>query len=64
VSEELDRLIQELEDTAARLRGGELEADEAAATVERCAELAGRIGSGLEAESRAAEEARGQERLL
>jgi hypothetical protein len=58
---ELDGLIAELEDVALRLRGGELEPDEAAQLVDRCAELAARIGSGLDA---AARETEGQERLL
>ncbi len=49
---------------AGRLRAGDLDSEEAATLVERCAELAGRIGSELEAESRAAAEVEGQERLL
>jgi hypothetical protein len=61
---QLEALIGELESLAARLRSGELQADEAAELVERCAELAGRVGAELEAESRAASEAEGQERLL
>jgi len=60
----LDQLVEELEAAAARLRSGELQADEAADVVERCAELAGRIGAELDAQSRAASEAEGQERLL
>ena len=60
----LDDLVTELENAAARLRSGELEAEEAAQLVERCAELAGRIGSELDAQSRAASETEGQERLL
>jgi hypothetical protein len=64
VSDELDTLVRELEDVAGRLRSGDLEAEEAAALVERCAELAARIGSELDAQSRAASEAEGQERLL
>ena len=61
---ELADLIAELESVAARLRAGDLEPDDAAALVERCAELAGRIGAGLDAESRGASQAEGQERLL
>ena len=61
---ELGDLIAELESVAARLRAGELEADAAAALVEQCAELAGRIGAALDAESRGASQAEGQERLL
>jgi hypothetical protein len=57
----LDALIDELEDVAARLRAGNLDPDDAAQLVDRCAELAGRIGSGLDA---AARETEGQERLL
>ena len=66
MSEALGGLIEELEGAAARLRSGELGADEAAAMVERCAELAARIGAELDAESRAASQApaAGQERLL
>jgi hypothetical protein len=60
----LDQLVEELEAAAARLRSGELPPDEAADVVERCAELAGRIGAELDAQSRAASEAEGQERLL
>jgi len=58
---ELDSLIAELEGVAARLRTEELGPDEAAQLVDRCAELAASIGSGLDAEAR---EAQGQERLL
>ena len=64
MSDGLDELVAELESVAARLRGGELEPADAAALVERCAELAGRIGAELDARSRAAGEAEGQERLL
>ena len=66
MSEALSGLIEELEAAAARLRAGDLGADEAAAVVERCAELAARIGADLDAESRAASQApaAGQERLL
>jgi hypothetical protein len=61
---EADALSRELEELAARLRSGEIEAAEAAELVERCAELAGRLGAELDAQSRAASEAEGQERLL
>jgi hypothetical protein len=66
MSDRLDGLIGELETAAARLRSGELDSDEAAALVERCAELAAGIGTDLDAESRAASQApaAGQERLL
>jgi hypothetical protein len=58
---DLDSLIEELEGVAQRLRTGELDPDEAAQLVDRCAELAARIGSGLDTEAR---ETEGQERLL
>jgi hypothetical protein len=61
---ELADLIAQLDSVAAQLRAGDLEPDDAAALVERCAELAGRIGAGLDAESRGASQAEGQERLL
>ena len=67
MSAELDTLVRELEDAAARLRGGSLEADEAAALVERCAELAGRAGSELDRAARESEReapSGGQEQLL
>ena len=57
----LDELIFELEEVAQRLRTGQLDSDEAAQLVDRCAELAGRVGSGLDV---AARETEGQERLL
>jgi hypothetical protein len=58
---DLDSLILELEGIAQRLRAEELRPEEAAQLVDRCAELAARIGSGLDAEARDTE---GQERLL
>jgi hypothetical protein len=65
MSDRLDGLIEQLETAAARLRSGELDSDQAAALVERCAELAAGIGTDLDAESRAASQApAGQERLL
>ena len=62
----LDSLIEELEQTAAKLRSGELEADAAAQAVERCAELASELGSDLDVQARAATatEPPGQEKLL
>ena len=59
-----DDLSRELEEVAARLRSGDIEPTEAAELVERCAELAARVGAELDAQSRAASEAEGQERLL
>ena len=64
VEGDLTELIAELHSVAARLRGGDVQADEAAALVERCVELAGRIGAGLDAQGRGASQAEGQERLL
>ena len=64
MNDTLDGLVRELEDVATRLRSGEMLPEEAAALVERCAELAARIGSELDAQSRAASETEGQERLL
>ena len=64
MSDTLDELVRELEDAATRLRSGEVPAEEAASLVDRCAELAARVGSELDAQSRAASEAEGQERLL
>jgi len=65
VNEELHQLVVELEDTAAQLRSGELSAEDAAAMVERCAELAAKIGAQLDALAREPEETLpGQEELL
>jgi hypothetical protein len=60
----LEELVRELEAAAVRLRAGDLQPDEAAEVVERCAELAGQIGAELDTQSRAASETEGQERLL
>jgi hypothetical protein len=59
-----DQLAQELERVGARLRSGELGPVEAAELVDHCAELAARLGSELDAQSRRASESEGQERLL
>ena len=67
MSETLDTLIRELEDAAARLRREEMPGAEAAEVVERCAELAGRIGAELDRAGRDAERdapGEGQEQLL
>ena len=67
MSDSLEGLVRELDDAAARLRGGELSAEDAAALVERCAELAARIGGELDRAGRDAERdapAEGQEQLL
>jgi hypothetical protein len=63
----LDDLIRELEDTATRLRAGDLEPAEAATLVDRCAELALQVGGGLDRVGREAERDlpdEGQEQLL
>jgi hypothetical protein len=62
----IDELVGELEQTAARLRQGDLEQGEAAQLVERCADLANRVGAQLERDAReaAAGEQPGQEQLL
>jgi hypothetical protein len=57
-------LAEELEAVADRLRAGTVGQDEAAALVERCAELAGRLGAEIDTRARVAGEAEGQERLL
>jgi len=67
VNDEIDRLIGELQDAAERLRGGDMGADDAAALVERCAELAAQVGSQLDRAGREAERdepVEGQEQLL
>jgi hypothetical protein len=63
---ELDSIARELEDAAGRLREQDLDGDEAADLVERCAELATRAGQELEREARATPggEQPGQETLL
>ena len=61
MTDDLNSLIHELESVAERLRREQLDPAEAAALVERCAELAGQLGGELDARGRAAE---GQERLL
>ena len=60
----LAQLVAELEDVAERLRSGELAPDEAAELVQRSADLAGRLGSELDARGRSAGRLEGQERLL
>jgi hypothetical protein len=62
----IDELIAELQTTAQRLRGGELAQGEAAKLVERCAELANRVGGQLERDARVAAGGTvpGQEQLL
>jgi len=67
VSDTLDALIAELEAAATRLRTEEMPPGDAADLVERCAELAGRIGGELDRAGREAERespGEGQEQLL
>ena len=64
---DLDEAIRELEESAARLRAGEMDAAQAAELVERCADLAARVGAELDRAGREAERdapADGQEQLL
>jgi hypothetical protein len=61
---DLQELAEELEAVADKLRSGAVDADEAADLVERCAELAARMGSEVDARARGATESEGQERLL
>ena len=64
---DLDTAIRELEASAAQLRAGEMDAAQAAELVERCADLAARVGAELDRAGREAERdapAEGQEQLL
>jgi hypothetical protein len=64
---DLDALISQLDDAAARLRAGEIDVEEGAELIERCAELAGRLGAELDRAAREVERegaAEGQEQLL
>ena len=60
----LTALADELESVADKLRSDAIDADEAADLVERCAEIAARLGSEIDARARVAAESEGQERLL
>jgi hypothetical protein len=60
----LEQLTEELEAVADKLRAGEVDPDQAADLVERCAELAAQLGAEVDARARSATEAEGQERLL
>ncbi len=67
MTSEIDTLIRQLEEASARLRGGEMKPDEAAQLVERCAELAARVGAELDRAAREADREApgdGQEQLL
>jgi exonuclease VII small subunit len=62
---ELEELVSELENTADQLRAGDLSPEDAAAAVERCAELAARVGATLDAQAREPDDVLpGQEELL
>jgi hypothetical protein len=60
----LEQLTEELEAVAEKLRAGEVEPDQAADLVDRCAELAAQLGAEVDARARSATETEGQERLL
>ena len=62
--ESVTALAEELEAVADKLRSGAVDPDEAADLVERCAELAARLGAEIDTRARAARESEGQERLL
>jgi hypothetical protein len=61
---ELGDAIAELERAAERLRAEDIEPAEAADLVERCAELAARVGAELDARAARDDAAPGQETLL
>lgn len=63
---DLEALAAELEQVAVKLREGRIDQNEAAALVERLADLAGRVGAELDREARASApgEPPGQETLL
>jgi hypothetical protein len=62
---DLQDLVRQLEDAATQLRGGELDSAQAADLIERCADLAARLGAELEALARKGEGGSpGQETLL
>jgi hypothetical protein len=63
-AESVSGLAEELEAVADKLRSGAVDSDEAAVLVERCAELAARLGAEIDTRARAAGESEGQERLL
>jgi hypothetical protein len=60
----LTALAEELEAVADKLRAEAVDADEAADLVERCAEVAARLSTEIDARARGAAESEGQERLL
>jgi hypothetical protein len=62
--ESLSALAEELEAVADKLRSEAVDADEAADLVERCAEIATRLGAEVDSRARGASDAEGQERLM
>jgi hypothetical protein len=61
----LEDLVRELEGAAEQLRSGDLDSAQAADLIERCADLAARLGGELEARLRSGEGGSpGQETLL
>jgi hypothetical protein len=61
----LEDLVRELEQAAEKLRSGDLDSAQAADLIERCADLAARLGGELEARLRSGEGGSpGQETLL
>jgi hypothetical protein len=61
---DLDSLAGDLEQAAARLRSGELDADAAAELVDECAQLAARAAAQLDRDARVAEPPPGQDSLI
>jgi hypothetical protein len=62
---DLQDLVRQLEDAATQLRSGDLDSAAAADLIERCADLAARLGAELEALARKGEGGSpGQETLL
>ena len=63
--ETLDDLVRRLDEAATRLRSEELDPNDAAVLVERCADLAARLSGALERQARSGEgSSPGQETLL
>ena len=60
----LTAIAVELVSVADKLRSDAIDSEEAADLVERCAEIAARLGSEIDARARGAAESEGQERLL
>lgn len=64
VASQLDELTSQLEDAAARLRSGDLDAEAVAGLIDECARLAARAAAELERERRALDAPPGQDSLL